>query len=784
MNAPTLPDWLTGSKTTIRFSLGTNNFDNCPEQHTADSFESFRETVLATVSPAKHQMFFCAPLKSGPHYNPKFQGDNHWRIVENVEPWNVLTFDADGFGHYDAEGEPLAGLPSPAECFAALLVRLEAFKALAYTTSSSTPERPRLRIAVALGEAVSRAHRQAFSTAVEKWLAPNDDVLWDRSVYRGEQPNYCPVQREGDAPFTAYRFDGQAICPPPGWVEPDPRSAAADSEYTPDLTGRADSALMAIPNDEAFAHRDDWRDLLTAAKEAGVTKEVAEYWSNSFDYGNARKASKAAKAFPYQWKSLKVGKANGLREGLLFKTALKAGWIDPEKTEKVMEQFSATPPPQAQTVVHEWDDARPDNDPVAPPFPDPFPGVMADVFAAVIPMANKPQPELTVLSLLIGMASCVSGRYYFGNGQRANLFGIGVCETGGGKDWVRLNGEQLAHYGGAKRIDQPASGEGLEDSLIDFGGTIMSVDEVGFMFAATNAHNAQSHLIKLKREILRLFSASRTVVHGRLKAGGVTRPISHPCLNILGFTTPSVLGRNMTCNDVSSGELPRYMMVFGRDGVPQRRTKGKFVMPEGVVRQARLLTSSLTFAKKDVEGLIEITASPAGDAALDAAMVGFASATAGGTFSNDLLTRAYEKVERIAMVLAVWNNPITPVILPDMVEWAVDFVTYSNWSLTKFADKHMVSEASIANAGRIVDIAGKIMAGKTITRNENEGKIIKEGFVPWSLLLNRSKYAVKEFSAAVDYLVQTDQAELSSMSFTLKASGGVRVVKVIKFKNV
>lgn len=324
----------------IRLSVGANAYDNQPAQHTAASFEVMRETLLAVVSPQKGMAFFCAPLGTGIHDDPeKWPGEKSWRLGKLVLDRFFISFDCDGFGYEDEnEDEFEYGQPTPAECFRQFVRHLSAFKGFGHTTSSSTPEEPRMRVTLALGKPVSRAKGEALGKALESILAPDGDVLFDPVVYRGEQPCYLPVQaKDGDgkpigALLETFRFDGAVIDPDlylPDWVEPSEPEAREVPELSPADMARADSALMAIPNDERFAKRDDWFKLMASAKEAGVSKDIAEMWSAKFDYKNDRKARKAARDFPYQWQSIKVGKAGGVGPGLLFSEAAKFGWDDP-----------------------------------------------------------------------------------------------------------------------------------------------------------------------------------------------------------------------------------------------------------------------------------------------------------------------------------------------------------------------------------------------------------------------------------------------------------------------
>jgi len=127
-------------------------------------------------------------------------------------------------------------------------------------------------------------------------------------------------------------------------------------------------------------------------------------------------------------------------------------------------------------------------------FPEPFRGIMNNTVASIMVSAHKPQLELSTLSVLIGMASAIGGDYSLSDGTRLNLYGLGIAETGEGKDLVGRAADIIARESGAALLGKPASGQGLEDALVDIKGMLIRVDEVGHMLQSMN--HAKQHRIK------------------------------------------------------------------------------------------------------------------------------------------------------------------------------------------------------------------------------------------------------------------------------------------------
>ena len=209
-------------------------------------------------------------------------------------------------------------------------------------------------------------------------------------------------------------------------------------------------------------------------------------------------------------------------------------------------------------------------------FPEPFKGVMADTVASIMLSAHKPQLELSTLSVLIGMASAIGGDYSLSDGTRLNLYGLGIAETGEGKDLVGRSADIIARNAGAALLGKPASGQGLEDALVDTSGMLIRVDEVGHMLQSMNHAKAAPYQIELNENLLKLYSAGAgqwtTRVKANAKGNRPPRTLTNPCLNFLGFTTPAALSAGLSLMNIEQGLLGRFLLVRGKDGVQQRRS--------------------------------------------------------------------------------------------------------------------------------------------------------------------------------------------------------------------
>lgn len=172
----------------IHYSRGTHTFDAYPLQREARTFTEFFEAVLNDYSERKGRTYVSGPFKAN--------GDGrHHRCKADALPRAFLPFDVDGM--------------EDSEAWADLLLALNKYSGCGYTTSSHTPEKPRMRFILAASRETDREEGVRACEALQQHI---DAALgagrlkWDATVYRSEQPLYTPVTGA-----TVYRFDGAAV---------------------------------------------------------------------------------------------------------------------------------------------------------------------------------------------------------------------------------------------------------------------------------------------------------------------------------------------------------------------------------------------------------------------------------------------------------------------------------------------------------------------------------------------------------------------------------------------
>lgn len=403
-----------------------------------------------------------------------------------------------------------------------------------------------------------------------------------------------------------------------------------------------------------------------------------------------------------------------------------------------------------------------------PPLPtmEPYPGVMSDVVKAICQTAWRPQPMLSIGATLAGMAAGCPGIYRLEDGGRLNLYVLGISPSGTGKEHPRACAELLAHAAGARVMGAPGSGEGLEDSIPEepTQAMLMSVDEAGHWLGVVEDSNAPPQIKKLAKVVLELFSRGSSKYFSRAlakKAGGV---YNNPTLSMMACSTPERLGEALSLKSIESGLMGRLLVVRGDVNVQGRDVTKQFELPLTAVATARSLQEQASDLGKDIE-YRDIVVRWMPNAMVMARDIRHAFEDTRLTgYERTLQMRSYELAKRIAGVLAVWDDPVTPSIKVDHLSWANQFVRMSCESMLWFINRYMHEGKIQADAAAVLDLCKRIVRQEISTERSNEFKAIKEGKIPQALVLRRSKLSALDMKNALLHLEMAGDIETKAIA--------------------
>jgi hypothetical protein len=401
--------------------------------------------------------------------------------------------------------------------------------------------------------------------------------------------------------------------------------------------------------------------------------------------------------------------------------------------------------------------------------PDPFPGFMTIAADAIARSSRMRQPGLATAAALLGMAGACSGVYSLPGGGRLNLYGCLVSRTGSGKDRPQRAAEQIASAAGAILLGQPASGEGLEDAIEPYCAALVSINEIAHMLQATNSSNAPAHLRSLHANLLKLFSDSASAMlpraRAKVKAAGVRAlPVPHPSVSMIGSATPQTLGVSLSVSDIESGLVGRILFAIGDDN-PELVEPEDVDISKVIHGPAEAVRIAQAGAALSAEGERSIPVSVSSE--LRERLFGIAkfyhekACNEHDEMIRSILARSAEKVDRIAGVLAVWDNPASPEVTPEHVEWARLFVDWSNEGLLSFVENHMHASVEAADAASIekhLHLGAQKASGK-----HKYLELLSKGLLPVAVLFDRCRKLVpeqKRFYEALRHLQSLGRIEL------------------------
>lgn len=355
-------------------------------------------------------------------------------------------------------------------------------------------------------------------------------------------------------------------------------------------------------------------------------------------------------------------------------------------------------------------------------------GVLGDFIEYTVNSAMRPQPVLA-LAAGIALIGVVAGRRYQSPTKlRTNVYVIGMAESGGGKDHARkcilecLSQAGLMELVGGNRI---ASGAGLLTALTRQPASIFQLDEFGQFLLSALDRRAPKHIADVWHYLTELYTSSGTLMTGAEYANQKERPredISEPCCVVHATTVPTPFWKALESGSLSDGSLARWL-VFPSDNP----------IPDPVHEPA----DSSDIPARLLLGIQAIAAGPDGwnGNAMAFGAVGDPNPyrvpyddkasswlrnylgditkrqrAAIGTAQSATLARLFEHVVKLALIKAISDNPLQPVIDMECVTWAHGIVEFCVHVALQDADRFVADNETEATSKRILEIIRK--AGK------------------------------------------------------------------------
>lgn len=199
------------------------------------------------------------------------------------------------------------------------------------------------------------------------------------------------------------------------------------------------------------------------------------------------------------------------------------------------------------------------------PFPESLydiPGIIGDVMKTTLKYASIPNRPLALAGALTLMSYITARKIKTPSGLRPNIYILALAQSGCGKERPRDINQQIIESLGLDKglLDDIASGEGLEDALLDEPALFWQCDE----FYST-LHNMSMDATDTKNTVmkylLKLYTNSHKNMRARSKVGRAQAVIGCPHLTLLATTTPHGFFEHLTERFLIDGMYARLNIL-------------------------------------------------------------------------------------------------------------------------------------------------------------------------------------------------------------------------------
>lgn len=344
-----------------------------------------------------------------------------------------------------------------------------------------------------------------------------------------------------------------------------------------------------------------------------------------------------------------------------------------------------------------------------PPIEMP-PGLVGEMATYMFNISHKPMWEAAISGALAVMAT-YAGRHYNIRDSGLGLYIILAGGTGRGKETATRGSQRLMGFvedrmpaasafmaGGALASGQ-AGQRMLARSMDDEGGPpfpskLLISNEIGLMFRNLLRPNPSEPLVTLQKLLLDVYSkgswGSRMPPVVYSKQEDQIGTIISPNLTILGDMTPELLSEVLTEESISSGFIPRWLLIENR-GVrpPLNKSASSYGPPTDIIDRLQAIAATVLRANDENRcHVIEFApdaedAYEAYDAMIDKRMAELEDGEVTQRHVAQVWNRASLTVLKLAGIIAVGCNHMAPVVTKEHLDWAIALVDRSATSMTQ-----------------------------------------------------------------------------------------------------
>lgn len=347
------------------------------------------------------------------------------------------------------------------------------------------------------------------------------------------------------------------------------------------------------------------------------------------------------------------------------------------------------------------------------------PGMTGEIAKYIYASSIRPVKEVSICAAIAIMAAAC-GRAYNISNTGLNLYILILALTGTGKEGlsggisrfighVRKRAEAVDSIRGPAEI---ASGQALIKYIAAGNHSFVSViGEFGIRMQQLAEEKPSPHDSSLKRALLDLFvkSGCNDVLAPSIYADKLnnTAVVRAPCVSIVAESVPDSFYASLNTGMITSGLLPRMMIIEYKGDRPEFNENHANVVPDGKLIDDFVKMLKSSFSLQQAGTVCQIGYKPEAHAFLRNIdkVIDDAIRSTRETTLRELWTRSHLKTLRLAGILAVGVNSEDPTVTMECAEWAYNLEAIATGLLSqKF------------NNGEIGKSGDEVTQGKTVLR--------------------------------------------------------------------
>jgi hypothetical protein len=335
------------------------------------------------------------------------------------------------------------------------------------------------------------------------------------------------------------------------------------------------------------------------------------------------------------------------------------------------------------------------------PFPEELlhvPEFIDEVVQYDLKTAFRPQPELSLAAALTLLATLTGQRITDHSGTRTNLYSLGVCPSGGGKERTRqvnkdiLGKSGLGAYLGPEGI---ASHAGLFNAVEEQPVILFQLDEIGRFLKTLHDSRNSPHLFNVITMLMKMYTNSGSVFKSDAYADTAkNKTINHPHACLYGTTVPESLYDGLTPESLTNGFLSRMLIFEASNPDPEMQEVTMIDPPDSILETALWWSEFQPGTSSQTSQIVPLVVQYTEEGRItmnNLEAEAQKQRQKASEFVRTMWSRTTEKARKLALLYACSVNHEQPIVDLEAANWAASLSDYLTRKMI-FTAEQWVSE--------------------------------------------------------------------------------------------